>query len=248
MKTMIIALVMAFTSLQVFAQYAEVTYNHESDIMNQFLTMETGGGKLEPAWYYNTFHKDYQATANFRNKLKYRLDMNSMLDDEKGYSVKVDSNYMSRAKTEALNIESRLKATDVTWAIEKNKINNKLSIFQDNINKIMPSGGKTEDLENWKEIYNCAETAIKYIKGSYLDMGQRKKEFLSIYSFITERNSQLVRQLKSWQHTKEAKEFLSSTGKIEKFTSNKTVAQGVLNRWQKKWKGNSLNFRKENKN
>lgn len=246
MKAIIAAIFMSCTTLHVSAQAAEVTYNHESDILNQFLTMETGAGKLT-SWYYKAFHNSYRSTAKFRNKLKYRLEMNASLDDEKGYSAKVDTNYTSRAKIEALNIESRSKATDITWAIEKTKINNKLDIFQGNINKIISSGGKKEDYENWKEIYKCAETAINYIQKSYLDMGQRKKEFLSIYAFITERNSQLVRQLKSWQHTLEAKEFLDSKGKIEKYTSNKTVAQGVLNRWQKKWSGKYKFFANNNK-
>lgn len=36
------------------AQYAEVTYFHESDIMNQFTVMETGAGSLMPRAYYES--------------------------------------------------------------------------------------------------------------------------------------------------------------------------------------------------
>ena len=61
--SIIYMVVMLFTAVvRVDAQ--EPTYNHENDIMNQFLTMETGAGALSPAWYYNTFHKEYQKTAN----------------------------------------------------------------------------------------------------------------------------------------------------------------------------------------
>ena len=44
-----------------------VTKIHENDIMNQFLTMETGAGALTPAAYYNTFLKSYQMDSNERN-------------------------------------------------------------------------------------------------------------------------------------------------------------------------------------
>ena len=48
-----------------------VTYIHENDIMNQFLTMETGAGALTPAAYYNAFHKSYQRMIT--NLEKYDL-------------------------------------------------------------------------------------------------------------------------------------------------------------------------------
>ena len=49
----IIYVIMLFVAVStVNAQ--SVTYIHENDIMNQFLTMETGAGALTPAAYYNT--------------------------------------------------------------------------------------------------------------------------------------------------------------------------------------------------
>lgn len=155
-----------------------VTKIHENDIMNQFLTMETGAGALTPAAYYNTFHKSYQRDANVRNKLIYRTSVMAAVNEEKAPAEKIDSDYVARAKIEALNIESRSKATDITWFSEKAKINGKLEIFNRNISRIVTSGGTSEDYRTWRNIYNCIETAIKYTQDSYLDMGQRKRSFL----------------------------------------------------------------------
>ena len=84
-----------------------VTYIHENDIMNQFLTMETGAGALPPAAYYNAVHKSYQKDANVRNKLIYRTSVMAAVNEEKAPAEKIDSEYVARAKIDALNIESR---------------------------------------------------------------------------------------------------------------------------------------------
>lgn len=209
-----------------------VTKIHENDIMNQFLTMETGAGALTPAAYYNTFHKSYQRDANVRNKLIYRTSVMADANEEKAPAEKIDSDYVARAKIEALNIESRSKATDITWFSEKTKINGKLEIFNRNISRIVTSGGTSEDYRTWRNIYNCIETAIKYTQDSYLDMGQRKKEFLAIYRDIIKRNNLLVQQLQVWRGGKRAQELLANKTKIQRISSTKVVAQNALRRWQ----------------
>lgn len=208
------------------------TYIHEPDIMNQFTTMETGAGSLQPRYYYNLFHKNYQKDANARNKIAYRMETMALMNDEKTPAANIDSDYVARAKVEAMNVVSRSKSTDVTWALEKKKINGKLELFQRNINKIVSSGGTSEDYRTWKNIYSCIETAIKYTKESYLDMGQRKKEFLAIYKDIVKRNNQLVRQLVCWKGEKYAKEIDSNNTKIQRLSSNKTIATDALRKWQ----------------
>lgn len=227
----IIYVIMLFVAVStVNAQ--SVTYIHENDIMNQFLTMETGAGALTPAAYYNAFHKSYQKDANVRNKLIYRTSVMAAVNEEKAPAEKIDSDYVARAKIEALNIESRSKATDITWFSEKAKINGKLEIFNRNISRIVASGGTSEDYRTWRNIYNCIETAIKYTKDSYLDMGQRKKEFLAIYRDIIKRNNLLVQQLQVWRGGKRAQELLANKTKIQRISSTKVVAQNVLRRWQ----------------
>ena len=109
-KQLILGLLCAM-SLHAGAQ--EVTYVHERDIMNQFTTMETGAGSLSPAWYYNTFHKNYQKNANARNKLLYRTEVMGYTTLEQDLAEKVDSDYTKRAKVEAINIVSRSSASDL---------------------------------------------------------------------------------------------------------------------------------------
>lgn len=227
----IIYVIMLFVAVStVNAQ--SVTYIHENDIMNQFLTMETGAGALTPAAYYNAFHKSYQKDANVRNKLIYRTSVMADVNEEKAPAEKIDSDYVARAKIEALNIESRSKATDITWFSEKAKINGKLEIFNRNISRIVASGGTSEDYRTWRNIYNCIETAIKYTQDSYLDMGQRKKEFLAIYRDIIKRNNLLVQQLQVWRGGKRAQELLANKTKIQRISSTKVAAQNALRRWQ----------------
>lgn len=210
----------------------EVTYILENEIMNQFTTMETGAGALTPAFYYTTFHKAYSNDANARNKLVYRTEVMALVSEEKTPAAKIDSDYVARGKIEALNIESRSKKTDVTWAMEKSKVNGKLEIFQHNINSIVSSGGTSEDYRTWMNIKNCIETAIKYTQDSYLDLGQRKKEYLAIYRDIVKRNNLLVQQLSFWRESRRAKEIVGNKTKIERLTSTKVVAQNALRRWQ----------------
>lgn len=109
----LLSMLLSLVSLYVQAQ--EVTYIHERDIMNQFTTMETGAGVLSPAWYYNSLHKNYQRDANLRNKLAYRTDVMANTSKEVNEAEKVDSDYVERAKVEALNIVSRSSASDLSW-------------------------------------------------------------------------------------------------------------------------------------
>lgn len=97
---------MLLSLVSLYGQAQEVTYIHERDIMNQFTTMETGAGVLSPAWYYNSLHKNYQRDANLRNKLAYRTDVMANTSKEVNEAEKVDSDYVERAKVEALNIVS----------------------------------------------------------------------------------------------------------------------------------------------
>lgn len=214
---------------------AQITYEHEVDIKNQFTVMETGANALSPAWYYNLFHKSYQKDAANRNKLFYRTEMSVLVEKEKTPAEEVDSDYVSRAKIEVLNIESRSSSFDVTYGLEKSKINAKMNLFQKNINRIVACGGTAEDYWNWKTIYNCFENAIQYTKESYLTLGQRKKEFIAIYNDIVKRNAALVRQLYMWRNGDVAKQFLERPSGPMKKANHKTLAYSAKSRWEAAW-------------
>lgn len=120
---------MLLSLVSLYGQAQEVTYIHERDIMNQFTTMETGAGVLSPAWYYNSLHKNYQRDANLRNKLAYRTDVMANTSKEVKEAEKVDSDYVERAKVEALNIVSRSSASDLSWVLEQKKLDSKMLLF-----------------------------------------------------------------------------------------------------------------------
>lgn len=220
-------------ALPTFSQsYVPVTRNHEDYIMQQFTTMETGAGALTPRYYYNAFHKKYQRTANIENKQIFRLHMTARVADEKVYADSIDSLTFRRAKVEAQNIVDRSPMTDMAWMVEKGKIEGKLDIFKKNINKIMPYGGTAEDYRQWKNIYNCLQTAIKITRESYQDLGRRKKEYLAIYKDVVRRNYQLTKQLLAWNSMKSAKEMQKNSKPPQRLSSISTIAFDALNRWK----------------
>jgi len=233
-KKRVVALTCAVgTAIPSFAQgYVQVTRNHENYIMQQFTTMETGAGALTPRYYYNTFHKNYQRTANIENKQIFRLHMKARVADEVEYADSMKSLTARRAKVEALNIVDRSPMTDMAWAVEKGKIEAKLDMFQRNINKIMPYGGTAEDYRQWKNIYNCIQTAIKVTRESYQDLGRRKKEYMAIYKDVVRRNYQLTKLLLAWNSVKTAREMQKDSKSPQRLSSTSTVAFDALNRWR----------------
>ena len=232
-KRIYILSILLSLTLSVFSQgYVQVTKNHEEYIMQQFTTMETGAGALTPRFYYNAFHKQYQRTANVENKQLFRLHMKARVADEKVYADSIDSVTMRRAKVEALNILDRQPLTDTAWPVEKSKIEGKLSIFQSNINNIMPYGGTSEDYRQWKNIYNCIQTAIKVTRESYQDSGKKKREYLAIYKDIVGRNYHLTQLLLTWNSIKKAKEMQKNSKPPQRLTSIRTTAFDAMNRWK----------------
>ena len=209
-KRIYILSILLSLTLSVFSQgYVQVTKNHEEYIMQQFTTMETGAGALTPRFYYNAFHKKYQRTANVENKQLFRIHMKARVADEKVYADSIDSVTMRRAKIEG-----------------------KLSIFQSNINNIMPYGGTSEDYRQWKNIYNCIQTAIKVTRESYQDSGKKKREYLAIYKDIVGRNYHLTQLLLTWNSIKRAKDMQKNSKPPQRLTSIRTTAFDAMNRWK----------------
>ena len=219
-------------AISLHAGAQEVTYIHEHDIMSQFTTMETGAGSLSPAWYYNTFHKSYQSDANARNKLAYRTEVMGYTTLEQDLAEKVDSDYTKRAEVEAANIVSRSSASDLSWVLEKSKLDGKMDVFNKNINNIVSYGGSPNDYQSWRNLYNCFESAIKITHESYQDLGKRKKEYLAIYQDVVKRNLTLVKQLLYWNSLKKSKKLSEQAVTPERITSNVVIAKDAYKRWQ----------------
>ncbi len=126
------------------AQY--VTYNHDEDKMNQFLVGEIGAGSLSPEYYYWLLHNSYRNTAAATNKLLYRTEagVEGYLQVEMADSIRVAME--KRAGIEALNIADRSGgALDLAWAVEGDKITNKLASYKKNIDRILGVGGNMDN-------------------------------------------------------------------------------------------------------
>ncbi|MDD6591116.1 MAG: DUF5045 domain-containing protein, partial [Prevotella sp.] len=136
-----------------------VTYNHDATKMNQITVQEIGVGGLTPAFYYDVFHNSYQKSAARKNKLGFRslAGVSSYQQVDVADSIKT---YLSqRAEIEALNVADR--QIDIAWLAEGNKITDKLTAFEANINRIVSAGGSLADKFRWEEYCNMYKTAIK---------------------------------------------------------------------------------------
>lgn len=209
------------------------TYNHESAIMNQFTVMEIGAGSLTPREYYNLNHKNYQREASLNNKQSFRTKTQEKMMKEISLAENVDSVLSRRAKVEAMNIANRTPGVaDVAWKMEKGKIEGAMSNFQQNINKITLYGGTSDDYKDWSNVYHSLAFAIKVTRESYMDLGSRKREYLTIYRDIVKKNLTLTKQLRALNAVKTIKEVNGKATKVDRITSNATVATDALGRWQ----------------
>lgn len=208
------------------------TYIHEDDVMNQFVVMETGAGALKPDLYYKAFHPNYRKDAHVRNKLGYRMTNQYYTNREIKSAENIDSSHVKRAEVEALNVVSRTSSvSDVAWLMEKDKIEGMFNLFNRNINKIVSSGGTSDDYKNWKEIYDCLQCAVKLIRNSYLDSGSRKKEYLAIYRDIVRRNYSLTQQLLCWNRIRELKRLQNSAVTPSPLVSKENLIIQAKRRW-----------------
>ena len=137
------------------AQYTSMTFETDPSILNQFTVMETGGGALMPAAYYNTFHKGYQKTAYFTSKNTFRMLHSHSAKNQVAKADSVKTSLSKRASIADLDLVSSDPTSDVAWRVEGPKIESSMESFNRNINKIMPAGGSNEDYDNWRQIYNC---------------------------------------------------------------------------------------------
>ena len=205
-----------------------VTYNHDATKMNQITVQEIGSGGLTPAFYYTAFHNSYQKTASAKNKLGFRtlagIESYQQIDDADSIKASLEK----RAEIEALNITDR--QIDIAWLAEGNKIDKKLSDFQNNIYRIVSAGGSPSEKERWTEYYNIYRYAIKVTKEAYMPNAQRKKEYLAIYNDIAKQNETLIAYLVRLNARSKTQELLSATN--SKSSHNATFASEAYNRWK----------------
>lgn len=205
-----------------------VTYNHDAAKMNQITVQEIGSGGLTPAFYYDVFHSNYQKTAAAKNKLTYRSLAGVASYSQVEMADSIEASLEERAEIEALNIADR--QIDIAWLAEGKKINDKLTSFQNNINRIIGAGGTMSDKERWNEYYKIYQFAIKQTQDAYMPNAQRKKQYLSIYADISKQNETLIAYLVQLNRQSKTEELLSATSNHQ--INKKQFATSALNRWR----------------
>ena len=227
-RLMLVGLLMAGLGNSVKAQY---TYNHDAAKMNQITIMEMGTGGFSPEAYYTLFHSNYKKSAASKNKMTFRTTAGVTSYAQVEYAELIDSSLVSRAKIEALNVADRSGgALDLAWVAEKNKINDKMQSFLNNINRIVPAGGSADDRKRWNEYYQVFQCAIKATQEAYMPNAQRKKQYLRIYEDVTKQNDLLIKQLVQMSNADKTKELLSATSDYTVDVGS--IAASCFGRWR----------------
>ena len=213
------------------ASAQNVTYNHDAPKMNQITVQETGSGSLKPSLYYQLLHNKYRKEASPTNKIGYRTSAGAagylQVDD----AEKLDSAMIKRAEIEALNVADRTGgAADIAWLAEKEKINEKLSSFLRNIERIVPAGGTASARRQWRQYYDVILTGLKSTQQAYMPNSQRKKEYLRIYADILRKNETLLDYLVKLSKAKSTSDLLAASyDKAD--TRGQRVAEAI-GRWR----------------
>lgn len=229
-KELIFIVLLLFTTLSGKAQ--NMTYEHDNQIMNQFTVMELGVGVLRPADYYNTMHKSYQYTAHATNKFLFREKVKTDTKQEVQYSDTIKKVYNKRSKVELLNYASKNPKLNEALSTEINKVNSKMAVLYNNISKIQARGGTSKDHEQWIGIYKCLQNDLNILHKAWITMGDRQKQYITLYKRVVKYNSDLVAKQLEWNGRKQVQKWYSSASKPTRQTRNGTLAFKSLGRWQ----------------
>lgn len=235
MRRYILFLLVLASCLVIKAQ----TYRHDASILNQFTVMEMGAGALQPATYYDMFHREYMGEAYANGSKNYRMERfrdNTLKETRSSDSVKTA--LVKRAEVEDTYTVSRDPNLDVAWKLEQQKVETKMSQFYENIGKIMllhPNPVEGRSIRNqWLDRYKCLSNDLNIIHKSRLTMGDRQSQYLKLYKRVMADNSQLLTDLYKFNSMRKAKKMEDATGKLKRHTSNATIAEGCMNTWSTK--------------
>lgn len=230
------------SALPVHAQsYAEFTFDHEKDILGQFMVMEGApvpgvSATFYPTWYYTTFHKGYMYYALPNNKQAFRLVATTNMEKEVAISDSLRHHLQRRATKETLSMVER--KMDASLGMEEGRIQGKLDLFNRNISHIVAYGGTDEDYKYWKTLYSCFVKAVDCIHKAYLGNGQRLEEYKAIYTDIIKRNNNLVSLMMQWNRAKNNKDLLNAVDNAKSLrvvSRRAAIAQDSKSRWDTFW-------------
>ena len=223
-------MVAALLPLQGVAQ--SITYNHDESVMNQFTIGETGAGSFTPDWYYDALHSNYRNGAMMTNKQFFRSQMNLTLYQEVPHSEAIDSALNERLRVEGLNMADRTPGvTDLAYQVEKGKIEGKLAVLKQNIERITLEGGTAGEYRTWLERYNAINCGLQAVRDAYMPMGKRKEQYLAIYKDILLKNTEVCELILALRHMKSAKDAMN-TAQAPHRANIATIARSAHGRWK----------------
>ena len=216
--------------LQALAQ--SVTYNHDESVMNQFTIGETGAGSFTPDWYYDVLHSNYRNGAMMTNKQFFRSQMNLTLYQEVPHSEAIDSALNERLRVEGLNMADRTPGvTDLAYQVEKGKIEGKLAVLKQNIERITLEGGSAGEYRTWLERYNAINCGLQAVRDAYMPMGKRKEQYLAIYKDILQKTVEVCDYISYLRKLKEVKKQ-SDSAPAPRHSHIYTVCRAAHGRWK----------------
>lgn len=232
MKNLSVFLGLLFLAAFSTIQAQQYTYNHDPMKQNQITVMESGTGSLTPSWYYQSLHQTYQKNAAAKNKNRYRVSAGTELSLQIDYAESIDSALTKRAEIESMNISDRIGGdADLAWATEGSKVTDKMNRFKKNIDRIIPTGGSSEEYNYWLQYYNVYHCAILATQDAYMPNSQRKREYLRIYADVRNKNDLLVKYLVRIHNRKQIGDHLRAL--VDTCRADKPSAtQMALVRWK----------------
>ena len=224
----VFAAMLFMTVMPIQAQKLEPV--HDESVFNQFTTAQFSYGNLQPQVWYKVNHKEYYKTAHAPEKgITYlRSQAAIRASQQVAMSDSIDSVLVKRRDVELLNVADRM--VDMTWVLEKDKIEPLIAIFRDNMNHIMLYGGTRSDFEEWEQILKSIEDGLDGIKNAYLPNGKRHSQYLRIFDDLKNRNYHLLLYL---QQLKNAQDISKLAEPRPKFTraDRVNVARQAHGRW-----------------
>jgi hypothetical protein len=131
-----------------------------------------------------------------------------------------------------LNIADRTPGiTDLAYQVEKGKIEGKLAVLKQNIERITLEGGSAGQYRTWLERYNAINCGLQAVRDAYMPMGKRKEQYLAIYKDILLKNTEVCELILALRYMKSAKEAMA-TARAPHRANIVTIARSAHGRWK----------------
>ena len=184
----IVYVMLSILSMSVYGQHANM------DVFRQF-SSEDVFYNLEETFYYWMFHKGYarEEAPVLQTKTVNNALFQAWLAKEKVYADSIDSAYTARLKVESKRLADRGYITnlDLTYDIDRRRIESYLEKWNNDINKIVSYGGTNNDRKAWVNRYNCIKQAIDVVHDGHEPSGSKHAYYIDVISEIQDWHTRL---------------------------------------------------------